>query len=205
MGITLHAKYDDMSSKSADIKKWGEKLYNDLKECYKTVSDLHNTWKGKRYQDLVVEFNKMTENLNNILDVTGDFATNIDQIGKNYKGADHSHDAAKAAKVDLGKLNNLDTANEFDFIDFNEDDATACYNKVGKYFENSGTYMDNIMSVINGLSWTGTAQEADVAKFKELTDKIKTQMSKLIDNFKAQINAAKNDIVTAENTNIIQD
>ena len=58
--------YEAMPSQANQMRNYGQELNTELTNAYNSISEMHNSWYGKRYNSLVEQFNKMAPDINEL-------------------------------------------------------------------------------------------------------------------------------------------
>ena len=77
--------YEAIPQKASNMRDLGMQLNNELKTAYQSIADMHNSWYGKRYCSLALDFNAMTPSLNEMLNlVVGEIPYALETVANNY-------------------------------------------------------------------------------------------------------------------------
>ena len=74
MARIMNVDYEAIPGKAQQMRSQGEELNTELTTAYQSITDMHNAWYGKRYNELVKSFNNIIPQINEML-----------QLVKSYK------------------------------------------------------------------------------------------------------------------------
>ena len=165
---------------------------------------MHNSWYGKRYNELVNSFNKMVPQINEMLQlVVTDIPVTLEKVANNYSQADRGSNATTVDNTQPKKITNITIQNDvgMKFITAN---VAQVQTKVSNKFKNAKDQMNKISAEYNKVKWTSEASEA----FKNKFNKLKTDITKSFDEIEQQftklMNQTKEDIQKTETANTVQ-
>lgn len=196
--------YEAIPRQAMSMRNHGKELNKELTEAYRTIDEMHNSWFGKRYNELVTEFNKIIPSINELLDlVVGEIPFALETVANNYAMADRGSGVTKAAKEAPSKIVDLSIRNDVG-MKFVTEGVTTCQSKVTKNFQNAKEKMNVIESEYARITWQSEAAEAFKARFQKLKGEILNSLDELNSSFTNLMNQTKEDIQRTENANTVQ-
>ena len=204
MANIIKVDYMAIPKQTSTMRTHGKELNAQLTEAYKSIEELHNSWYGQRYNELVLEFNRVIPSINELLDlVIGEIPYALDTVANNYAMADTGSGVTQAVKETPQRITELNVPKDVG-MRFVTEGVTTCQQKVTKCFENSKDKMNVIESVYGGISWQSEAAEAFKTRFQKLKGEIITSFEELQTSFTNLMNQTKEDIQHTESANTVQ-
>ena len=100
MANITNVDYVAIPAQAQNMRALGQELNNELSTAYQSIANMHNCWYGKRYNELVKEFNNMVQQINELLElVVGEIPFALETIANNYSQADQGSNITSAAKT----------------------------------------------------------------------------------------------------------
>lgn len=196
--------YEAMPSQANQMRNYGQELNTELTNAYNSISEMHNSWYGKRYNSLVEQFNKMAPDINELLElVVGEIPYALETIANNYAQADKGSKVTSAAKTSPKKITNLSTPNDVG-MKFLTSEVSSVKSKVSSNFKNARTKMDTIEAAYNKIQWQSDASEAFKAKFTQLKSSIVEAFENIESQFTTLMQQTLDDIQATENANTVK-
>ena len=62
-----HVDYEAMPRQAKAMREYALELNNELRTAYSNVGEMHNSWYGVRYNELVKDFNELIPQVNDLL------------------------------------------------------------------------------------------------------------------------------------------
>lgn len=200
----INVNYEAIPAKTESMREDATRLNSEITAAYESVAEMHNYWHGKRYNALVAEFNKMTDAINDMLElVVGEIPSALNTIANNYSQADTGAKVATAAKESPRKIASL-TVFEDVGMKFVSEQVTTIQGSVSKNFKNSIDLINSFESKFNQVDWQGVAAESFRAKFNKLKGEIVKAFENINSQFTNAMEQTKNDFASTENANNIQ-
>lgn len=204
MAKIQNVDYEAMPRNAKQMRNLGKQLNTEVTNAYKSIEDMHNSWYGKRYNELVNSFNKMVPQINEMLQlVVTDIPVTLEKVANNYSQADRGSNATTVDNTQPKKITNITIQNDvgMKFITAN---VAQVQTKVSNKFKNAKDQMNKISAEYNKVKWTSEASEA----FKNKFNKLKTDITKSFDEIEQQftklMNQTKEDIQKTETANTVQ-
>lgn len=196
--------YRAIPGQANSMREKGRELNSELTNAYKSIGDMHNSWYGVRYNDLVKSFNKIIPDLNEMLKlVVTDVPFSLETVANNYAQADTGAKVASATQEAANKIVELPTPADVG-MKFLTGPVEEVQNNVSNNFKNAKDKMDQIEVTFGQIAWESEAATTYKARFKSLKDKIVTSLDSLNADFTSLMNQAKEDIQATENANTVQ-
>ncbi len=203
MAKIQNVDYEAIPNQAKQMRQYGKELNNEITTAYKSVADMHISWYGKRYNDLVKEFNKLTSNINEMLTlVVTEIPFTLETVANNYAQADRGSNVTSAAKETPKKIVNLNLSNDVG-MKFLTEQVSSVQLSVSKNFKNAKTKMDIIEAEYRKIKWQSEASEAFKTKFTSLKKQIVTAFEDINSSFTQLMNLTKEDIQRAETNNTV--
>lgn len=204
MAKIMNVDYEAIPAQAKQIRTYGQELNNELTTAYKSIADMHNSWYGKRYNSLVKEFNNLTTQLNELLElVVGEIPFALETIANNYSQADRGSNATSAAKTAPKKISNISLSNDVG-MKFLTSEVSNVQKSVSNNFQKARDKMNTIETAYAKIKWQSEASEAFKAKFQKLKNNIVKAFEDINSQFTALMNQTIQDIQATENANTVK-
>ncbi len=195
--------YKAIPAKAKNMRAEGKALNKEMTNAYKSVADMHNSWYGKRYNDLVQGFNKMIPDINEMLKlVVQDIPYALETVANNYSQADTGSKATSASNEAASKITNLSTHNDVG-MKFLTSNVEQLRSQVSKNFKNAKGQMDKIETAFKQIKWESEAASIFKQKFTSLKTKIASSFENIESQFTKLMQQAQQDIEKAEKANTL--
>lgn len=204
MAKIQNVDYEAIPKQAKQMRQYGKELNTEITTAYKSVSDMHTSWYGKRYNDLVKEFNKITSNINELLTlVVTDIPYTLETIANNYSQADKGSKATTAVKESPKKITNISISNDVG-MKFLTEQVSTVQSNVSKNFQNAKAKMNTIQTEYGKIKWQSEASEAFKTKFTKLKNDITKAFEDIDSSFTKLMNQTKEDIQKTETANTVK-
>ena len=108
MARIMNVDYEAIPGKAQQMRSQGEELNTELTTAYQSITDMHNAWYGKRYNELVKSFNNIIPQINEMLQlVVGDIPFALETVANNYSQADKGSNVTSANNTAPKKISNF--------------------------------------------------------------------------------------------------
>ena len=204
MANITNVDYVAIPAQAQNMRALGQELNNELSTAYQSIANMHNCWYGKRYNELVKEFNNMVQQINELLElVVGEIPFALETIANNYSQADQGSNITSAAKTAPKKIIDLSISNDVG-MKFLTSDVETIKTNVSNNFKNSKEKMNAIETAYERINWQSEASEAFESKFKKLKADIVTAFENIEAQFTSLMNQTLSDIQATESANTVQ-
>lgn len=203
MAKIQNVDYVAIPNQAKQMRQYGKELNTEITTAYKSVADMHTSWYGRRYNDLVKEFNKLTSSINEMLTlVVTEIPFTLETVANNYAQADRGSNVTSAAKETPKKIADINISNDVG-MKFLTEQVSSVQSSVSKNFQNAKTKMDTIETEYRKIKWQSEASEAFKTKFTNLKKQIVTAFEDINSSFTKLMNQTKDDIQRAETSNTV--
>ena len=204
MAKIQNVDYEALPGQAKQMRETGKSLNTELKKAYESIGTMHNSWYGKRYNELVVEFNKMIPEVNEILKlVVGEIPFTLETVANNYALADRGSKVTQAVNEAPSLITELATPSDVG-MKFVTDAVAEVQRNVSDSFKRAKEQMNKIDAEYKKIAWQSEASEA----FKTAFDKLRTSIVTSFDNintaFAKLMEQTKQDIQSTENANTVK-
>ena len=201
MAKIQNVDYMDMPKKANQMRSLGRQLNTEITNAYKSIENIHSSWYGKRYNELVKQFNNMTSQLNEMLTlVVTDIPYTLETVANNYSQADRGQNATTASKEAPKKIANITTKDDVG-MKFITASVESTKNNVSKNFKNAKEQMNKINTEYGKINWKSEASDAFKNKFNKLKTTITQSFTDIETQFKKLMQQTADDIQKAEKAN----
>lgn len=195
--------YEAIPAQAKQIREYGQQLNTQVTTAYKNIDNMHSSWYGKRYNELVKQFNNLTSEINEMLTlVVTDIPYSLEIVANNYSQADRGVNATSAQKTAPKKLNNI-TIHDDTGMKFITSNVASVQNQVSSNFKNAKDQMNKIDQVYSKVTWKSEAADAYKAKFDKQKKKVISAFENIESQFSKLMNQTQDDIQRAETANTV--
>lgn len=196
--------YNQIPLITRKMRALGSELNNELKTVYKNITEMHNVWYGTRYQSLVLDFNAMVPQLNDMLVlVIGDIPFMLDRIANNYATVDTGNRIVAEEQTAPDSISDITVPADVG-MRFLTSEVSAIQQEVAMRFNNSVDIMNGIEAELNKIEWESEAAESFREKFRSLKGNITASIDNIRSEFVKLMQQAQDDIQNAETANTAQ-
>lgn len=196
--------YEAIPGQTNQMRAQARELNSEMTNAYASIADMHNSWFGKRYNELVKSFNNLAPQINELLDlVLGQIPFTLDTIANNYAQADTGAGITGAAKEEPKRIADIAISNDVG-MRFVTSDVQTTQKKVSSNFNNAKDKMNAIESTYAKINWQSEASEAFKAKFTTLKNDIVKSFSEIEQQFVTLMNQTLEDMQATENANTVK-
>ena len=192
-----HVDYEAMPRQAKQMREYAVELNGELRTAYSNVGDMHNSWYGIRYNELVPQVNDLLK-----LVVT-DIPFAIETIANNYAQADKGQNVTSAEETSANNIENLPITNDVG-MRFMTSDVANTQRNVSAKFDSSKELMNKIESEYNRVDWQSEASESFKARFEKLKNDILSAFDNINNEFSKLMTQTQEDIENTEKSNTVQ-
>ena len=182
-----HVDYEAMPRQAKAMREYALELNSELRAAYTNIGEMHNSWYGVRYNELVKDFNELIPQINDLLKlVVTEIPFAVETVANNYAQADKGQNVTSAEETSANNIENLPITNDVG-MRFMTSDVANTQRNVSAKFDSSKELMNKIESEYNRVDWQSEASESFKARFEKLKndilsafDNINNEFSKLM-------------------------
>lgn len=196
--------YEKMPNEAKQMRQEGNALNNEMTSAYNNVKAMHNSWYGKRYNELAKAFNNMIPQLNELLElVVREIPATLETVANNYSQADRGQNVTSVDNTSAKKIEEIAITEDVG-MRFITSSVESTQSQVETNFQKSVEQMNRIESVFNQVTWESEAADAFKSKFSKLKSNIIESFNEIKSQFTKLMNEAKQDVQSAESANTVQ-
>lgn len=196
--------YEKMPNEAKQMRQEGNALNNEMTSAYNNVKAMHNSWYGKRYNELAKSFNNMIPQLNELLElVVREIPATLETVANNYSQADRGQNVTSVDNTSAKKIEEIAITEDVG-MRFITSSVESTQSQVETNFQKSVEQMNRIESVFNQVTWESEAADAFKSKFSKLKSNIIESFNEIKSQFTKLMNEAKQDVQSAESANTVQ-
>ena len=204
MAQIMNVDYEAMPNQAKQMREYAKELNSTLKVAYSNVQEMHNSWYGMRYNELVKDFNELSPKLNKLLDlVVKEIPFALETIANNYAQADRGQNVTSAEETVPNIIEELPIMNDVG-MRFITNDVANTQRIISEKFEASKDLMNKIEAEYAKVQWQSEASDSFKSRFAQL----KSEIMASFDNINTQsvnlMNQTQQDIETTEKANTVQ-
>ena len=199
-----HVDYEAMPRQAKAMREYALELNNELRTAYSNVGEMHNSWYGVRYNELVKDFNELIPQVNDLLKlVVTEIPFAVETIANNYAQADKWQNVTSAEETSANNIENLPITNDVG-MRFMTAEVANTQRSVSEKFDASKELMNKIEAEYNRVEWQSEASESFKARFNKLKNDILMAFDNINNEFSKLMTQTQQDIETTEKANTVQ-
>ena len=199
-----HVDYEAMPRQAKAMREYALELNNELRTAYSNVGEMHNSWYGVRYNELVKDFNELIPQINDLLKlVVTEIPFAVETIANNYAQADKGQNVTSAEETSANNIENLPITNDVG-MRFMTAEVANTQRSVSEKFDASKELMNKIEAEYNRVEWQSEASESFKARFNKLKNDILMAFDNINNEFSKLMTQTQQDIETTEKANTVQ-
>ena len=199
-----HVDYEAMPRQAKAMREYTLELNNELRTAYSNVGEMHNSWYGVRYNELVKDFNELIPQVNDLLKlVVTEIPFAVETIANNYAQADKGQNVTSAEETSANNIENLPITNDVG-MRFMTAEVANTQRSVSEKFDASKELMNKIEAEYNRVEWQSEASESFKARFNKLKNDILMAFDNINNEFSKLMTQTQQDIETTEKANTVQ-
>lgn len=199
-----HVDYEAMPRQAKAMREYALELNNELRTAYSNVGEMHNSWYGVRYNELVKDFNELIPQVNDLLKlVVTEIPFAVETIANNYTQADKGQNVTSAEETSANNIENLPITNDVG-MRFMTAEVANTQRSVSEKFDASKELMNKIEAEYNRVEWQSEASESFKERFNKLKNDILMAFDNINNEFSKLMTQTQQDIETTEKANTVQ-
>ena len=199
-----HVDYEAMPRQAKAMREYALELNSELRAAYTNIGEMHNSWYGVRYNELVKDFNELIPQINDLLKlVVTEIPFAVETVANNYAQADKGQNVTSAEETSANNIENLPITNDVG-MRFMTSDVANTQRNVSAKFDSSKELMNKIESEYNRVDLESEASESFKARFEKLKNDILSAFDNINNEFSKLMTQTQEDIENTEKSNTVQ-
>ena len=199
-----HVDYEAMPRQAKAMREYALELNSELRAAYTNIGEMHNSWYGVRYNELVKDFNELIPQINDLLKlVVTEIPFAVETVANNYAQADKGQNVTSAEETSANNIENLPITNDVG-MRFMTSDVANTQRNVSAKFDSSKELMNKIESEYNRVDWQREASESFKVRFEKLKNDILSAFDNINNEFSKLMTQTQEDIENTEKSNTVQ-
>lgn len=200
----MNVDYEAIPAQAKQMRAVGEQLNSEFTKIYSNLGELHNAWYGKRYNELVLAFNNIIPQVNEILTlVEAEIPFALETVANNYAQADKGQNVTTAVKEPIRRINNVTVPNDVG-MKFITETVTAMKNSISNSFRNAKEQMNQFNAQFEKVQWQSEAANAFKAQFSKLKNEVVASFDNIETQFAKLMSQTLQDMQATESANTVQ-
>lgn len=196
--------YEAMPERARNIREYALELNSEMRNVYSKVGEMHNSWYGVRYNELVKDFNDMTQSVNEMLElVVTEIPFALENIANNYAGTDKGQGVTSAEETQANKVENLPILNDVG-MRFITADVANTQREVAAKFDKLKELMEQINTEYGKVVWESEASERFKDRFNKIKNNIISSFENINNEFSKLMTQTQEDVENTEKANTVQ-
>ena len=194
--------YESIPGKTQQMKEIGQTLMKEIQGAYTDVENMHSVWYGKRYNELLGDFNNLVPKVNELIDlVWGEIPYTLEIVANNYAKADGVSIQA-ADRANPTKITELSIPSDTG-MRFESTSVLSVRDSVVGKFNNAKNEMDKFQTVYGDINWESDASEVFKARFASLKSQVVEAFNTISNSFQRLMTETEEDIQSTETNNTV--
>lgn len=203
MAQIQNVNYEAIPAQAGEMRGYGKQLNDEMTKAYASITQMHDSWYGDRYNELVKSFNNIIPNVNAMLElVVTNIPYTLETVANNYSQADRGMNVISASNEAPKKITDLPIINDVG-MKFLSSNVHSTKESVSTNFTNAKDLMDKIEEVYRKVEWQSEAADAFRARFTKLKNDITTSFEDINTQFTKLMAQTQEDIERAEKANTV--
>ena len=199
-----HVDYEAMPRQAKAMREYALELNNELRTAYSNVGEMHNSWYGVRYNELVKDFNELIPQVNDLLKlVVTEIPFAVETIANNYAQADKGQNVTSAEETSANNIENLPITNDVG-MRFMTAEVANTQRRESEKLDASKELINKIEAEYKRVECQSEASESFKARFKKLKNDILMAFDNINNEFSKLMTQTQQDIETTEKANTVQ-
>ena len=199
-----HVDYEAMPGQAKQMRDFAMELNEKLKTAYSNVGEMHNSWYGVRYNELVKDFNELIPQINDLLKlVVTEIPFAVETIANNYAQTDKGQNVTSAEETEANRVEELSITNDVG-MRFMTGEVANIQRAVSEKFEAAKELMNRIESEYKNVDWQSEASESFKERFAKLKSDILASFDNINNQFTKLMTQTQQDIEATEKANTVQ-
>ena len=204
IGFFYHVVIEAKPRLAKAMSEYALELNSELRAAYTNIGEMHNSWYGVRYNELVKDFNELIPQINDLLKlVVTEIPFAVETVANNYAQADKGQNVTSAEETSANNIENLPITNDVG-MRFMTSDVANTQRNVSAKFDSSKELMNKIESEYNRVDWQSEASESFKARFEKLKNDILSAFDNINNEFSKLMTQTQEDIENTEKSNTVQ-
>ena len=196
--------YEAMPERARNIREYALELNSEMRNVYSKEGEMHNSWYGVRYNELVKDFNDMTQSVNEMLElVVTEIPFALENIANNYAGTDKGQGVTSAEETQANKVENLPILNDVG-MRFITADVANTQREVAAKFDKLKELMEQINTEYGKVVWESEASERFKDRFNKIKNNIVSSFENINNEFSKLMTQTQEDVENTEKANTVQ-
>ena len=194
--------YESIPGKTQQMKEIGQTLMNEIQGAYTDVENMHSVWYGKRYNELLGDFNNLVPKVNELIDlVWGEIPYTLEIVANNYAKADGVSIQA-ADRANPTKITELAIPSDTG-MRFESSSVLSVRDSVVGKFNNAKNEMDQFQTVYREINWESDAARVFEGRFASLKSQVVEAFNTISNSFQRLMTETEEDIQSTETNNTV--
>ena len=196
--------YESIPGKTRRMKDLGGEIGTTLSSAYSSIEHMHSVWYGKRYSELVKQFNGLKPKLDELLNlILKELPVTLETIANNYSNADKGMNVCTPTEGEKKVIQVLDEHTGDVGLKFITEEVEEVRQTVIDKISKAKDKINLYENEFNSIEWRSGAADTFRNKFKTLKNEIYNSFENLSTSFSELMNKTLEDVQTAETNNTV--
>ena len=204
MANIVNVNYEAIPAQAKQMRNLGIDLNSEVTKAYASLAQMHDSWYGTRYNELVMAFNNIIPQLNEILTlVVTEIPYALETVANNYSQADKGTKVTTAVQEPANRINNIQVTNDVG-MKFVTESVTETQQRIVTNLRNAKEQMNKIDAQCGQIEWQSEAATAFKSQFTTLKNEIVASFDNIETQFTKLMTQTLQDIQATESANTVQ-
>lgn len=201
---TVIIDYNGIPGESDKIRRLAQEVYKKLLDAYKNASEMHVCWYGKRYNELITNFNNVAPVLNEYLKVVvTEIPYMFDEIANEISNFDIQQNVTTARKDEFQKIQEISIINDVG-MRYLQNEVVNYQTNIEADFNTVKDYMSLIQKIVNQMQLQCDGSDEFRTQFKKFVDSFKQVLDNIQTSFTKLMNQDREEMENAEKANTVK-
>lgn len=201
---TVIIDYESMPSDADKIRSLAQEVDNKLLDAYKNAAEMHVCWYGKRYNELITNFNNVATVLNQYLNaVVAEIPYMFDRIANEISNVDIQQNVTTARKDEFQKIQEIQIINDVG-MRYLQNEVVNYQTNIEADFSSAKEYMTSMQKIVDEMQLECDGSDEFRRQFKKFVESFKQVLNNVQTSFTKLMNQDREEMENAEKANTIK-
>ena len=197
--MCLQVNIEDLAQKASQMSAKASEASQNVASAYTSIAEMANYWKGYAYDYFASIMNQNVKSLNQCFEyLTKQGPDDLLARAKDYNEANNSQSDVSATLSDPVTIVNIDMTGTGANFTYDTDGVNNLYTNVSSQIENAILAIGEVSSLLEAISWQGSASIATRDQMRTDINAIKGMITDVKDSYANAINANDAMVVAKE-------
>lgn len=193
--------YEGIPAKAKQMRDIANSANTRLVNAYDSLTKMHDSWYGVRYNELCTSFNSLVPTLNEMLDIiVKQIPSDLEVVSNNYSKADKGTAVTTVDDTNARHILQITTKQDVG-VRFMPDEVRTFHDSILNDFKIVVQQVDEINGIYKTVCWVSDAGTTFTNKLGQIRNNIVDQVNKIHNQFDSYLQEAEKDFPNADTAN----